>query len=482
MSQTRKTNFKKTLGGLALILALVLQDQTIAFAQPLYPRAPEVIPGTLPEMRKVDFWVARMESPDKVILTLAEIQEMNKKYHQKMRDDSNLDEETLERFNEQLMRSPGLVTTMPDIGSQTPSEISATVHDVVRRQLQHLQGRGYGNRLGVEYSATEIENLVSEFSEHSIPAQVKPAAGIVVENSLLRMVPSIRPEHAGLTQAGKTRWDLWNLDIVRIGSPVQILHISKSGGFLFVLSDRGYGWVDSKSVGLSSAANIKSFSEAKDFIVVTGDRVPFFASPEATYVSGWLRMGDRLPLANENNERQLLVPVRKTNGRFTTEVAWLAPDADAHVGYLPYTRRNVVTESFKLLDNIYDWTGGWFGRNHATSLRDIFSTFGFGLPSNGVFLAHFNEKTRHVPKDHDKDEKYKTIFKNEPFLTFLTSASGHSQLYLGEYEGQVINLDTHGYGYENESDETLEIRRWVVSTLEFPDYMLKQDITLTEMR
>ncbi|MEQ8954023.1 MAG: hypothetical protein RL120_07785, partial [Gammaproteobacteria bacterium] len=180
--------------------------------------------------------------------------------------------------------------------------------------------------------------------------------------------------------------------------------------------------------------------------------------------------------------RQVLLPVRKTDGELATGIAWLAPDADVSIGYLPYTRRNIVTQSFKLLDNIYDWTGGWFGRNHATSLRDIFSTFGFDLPSNGVLLAQFNENTRLVPKDKDKVDKYEAIFTSEPFLTFITSASGHGQLYLGNHEGQVINFDTHGYGYENESGETLEIRRWGVSTLEIPAYMLKQDITLTEIR
>ncbi|MEQ9023088.1 MAG: hypothetical protein RLN82_10080, partial [Pseudomonadales bacterium] len=121
MSQTRKINFRKTLAGLALITGLVLQGQNTLLAQPLYPRAPDVIPGTLPEMREAGFWVARMESPDKTILDLAEIHAMNHKYHQKMGDFSNLEEELVESINNQLSQSPGLLATMPDIGSQTPS-------------------------------------------------------------------------------------------------------------------------------------------------------------------------------------------------------------------------------------------------------------------------------------------------------------------------------------------------------------------------
>ena len=487
MSQVRKINAKRAMQGYALAAILVLQAQGL-LGQSLYPRAPDVIPGTLKEMRTVEFWLARMERPDEVIRNLAEIREMNEAYQQKMGDIprfvSGLDEDLAEQFITQFVRSPGLEAVMPKIGAQAPSEISATVKDLVRRQIQHVEGRQYGNRLAVEYSSAQIEDLVGEFAESALPAEIKPASGIVVQNSLLKIVPTIHPEHTGLSQAGKSRWDLWNLDVVKIGSPIRILHKSKSGGHLLVLSERGYGWIESKDVALTTAAKAKSFSEAQNFIVVIGDRVPFYASHEATYVSGWLRMGDRLPLVetDDNGQRQVMVPVRKTNGEFVTEVAWLAPDADVHSGYLPYTRKNVVTQSFKLLDNVYDWTGGWFGRNHATSLRDIFSTFGFELPANGVFIAQFNGGIKLLPKEQSKEDRYKTIFTSEPFLTFITSASGHSELYLGNHHGQVITFDTHGYGYENESGEILEIRRWGVSTLELPAYMLKQDILLTQMR
>src|ERR1700743_3676199 len=40
-------------------------------------RAPDVLPGTLPEMRTVAYWVAQMQSPDQAILSPARIQQMN---------------------------------------------------------------------------------------------------------------------------------------------------------------------------------------------------------------------------------------------------------------------------------------------------------------------------------------------------------------------------------------------------------------------
>src|SRR5690606_16337889 len=74
-----------------LLLSIVLSQVTL-FAQnaknatpippetDLYLRAPEVIPGTLPEMRDASYWIAKMESPDKVVLTLGEIQGRNEGY------------------------------------------------------------------------------------------------------------------------------------------------------------------------------------------------------------------------------------------------------------------------------------------------------------------------------------------------------------------------------------------------------------------
>ena len=38
----------------------------------LYDRAPDVQPGTIPEMRTPEYWIARMEHPDEVILPIGE--------------------------------------------------------------------------------------------------------------------------------------------------------------------------------------------------------------------------------------------------------------------------------------------------------------------------------------------------------------------------------------------------------------------------
>lgn len=469
---------------LFLVVALLGAGCFQSWGQPgrnLYLRAPDVIPGVLPAMRDTAYWIERMEQPDERILTVAEIEAMNERFRGRMKNLETLDSAVAERISRQL-RGSGLVAVKPDLHAKTPEERSEIVGALVDRQIQTLRRRHFGNRLGVEYSASELDAMEGELARDAIGPDNEPATGILVETARLRVIPAIRPEFVGLTQVGKTKWDLWNLDVLPIGSAVDVLHRSKSGGFLLVLSDRGYGWVESENVALGSKAAISGFTEATPFVITTGDRVPFYATSDCKYVSGWLRMGDRLPRAAHDDDRRISVPVRRTNGELAVEEAWLAPDADIHAGYLPYTRKNVVVQAFKLLDNIYDWTGGWLGRNHATVLRDVFATFGFELPSNGVLLSQFGDQVETVSGDLGQEAKFARFAAHEPFLTFDTSASGHSQLYLGQVDGQIFVFDTHGYGYPNEEGETLEIRRCVVGTIDIPDYMLQQDLTLTELR
>ena len=474
---------------MALLLAVIgqgtLYAQNAKNAKPkppetdLYVRAPEVIPGTLPEMRDASYWMSKMESPDKVVLTLEEIKGMNEGYGQKMADPSGLDKNMSERIHKEIESRPGLLASLPDPGSMSGPEISALARDQIDKGIQYMRGRSFGNILGIGYSSRELDDMEDEMSYSK--DRDRSRSGITVTEARLRIVPSIRPEYIGLTSTGKARWDLWNLDVLPIASPVHVLYISKSGGFLFVASERGYGWVPSEKVAFGTKDQIDDFINSYDFVMGTGDRVPFYSDSGCTIVSGWFRMGDRLPLKNKDNERMVQVPVRETDGKFLVREAWLRPDADVHKGYLPYTRKNVVQQAFRLLDNIYDWTGGWYGRNHATVLRDIFGCFGFKLPSSGVLLSAYTQKPETVRPDEGRDVQLAAILSNRPFLTLQVCNSGHSQLFLGNYNGMPVVFDTHGYGYPDKEGNELEIRRCVVGTVLLPDYFLEQEVTFVEL-
>ena len=49
-------------------------------------RAPDVLPGTLPEMRTPDYWIDLADNPDAVILSPSQIQQMNQAFLARMKD------------------------------------------------------------------------------------------------------------------------------------------------------------------------------------------------------------------------------------------------------------------------------------------------------------------------------------------------------------------------------------------------------------
>ena len=454
-----------------LISPLVLNGQS---QSPLYQRAPTVLDGTLPEMRQTSYWIGRMEKPDEVVMQQADILKMNQAYNQKMKDmiAGNTLPNTVTR---QFQSFPGRIATRPDLSVKTSEELAVIARDMINTELKYLRGKPYGNIQGIPYDAAELDELADEMAVEGIKNQITIRDGITVKYSRLRIIPALRDEYIGLSDIKKTRWDMWNLDIVPAGSHVEVVHISKSGGHLFVLTDRGYGWMRSEEVAFDKTSAILEFCQSKNFLVCTGDMVPYYSGEDCQIVSGLIRMGDRLPAGSGNNPAKIKVPTRKLDGKLLIQEAWLAKNADVHAGYVPYTRKNVVELSFKLMDNLYDWTGGWYGRNHITQLRDCFRCFGFEFPAIGELLAMFNDNGWTIAPDKGKEVQYKAMFSNEPFLTIQIS-SGHSQLYLGEEKGEPYVFDTHGYGYTNPDGAEYEIRRTCIGNLTQPAYFLKNPI------
>ncbi len=446
----------------------------------LHLRAPDVIPGTLPEMRQASYWIAKMANPDEVVLTLDEIQERNRAYRNRMIGWSELDSGLVQRIEKQLKSRPGLMASVPDLNSMTETEILALVRKMIESQTDFLYSRQFGNIMAIEYSPDELAEIESEIS-YDPQRAIDVQDGITIRECRLHVIPSIKPEQIGLFTKGKARWDLWKLDVLPIGTPVKVLYASRTGAFRLVLSARGYGWVASEKVAVGSSDQIANFDQKRDQIVVcTGDRVPFYGDSACSVFLGWLRMGDHLPLAGSDNST-ILIPDRDLKGALKISKAWLKPKADVHTGYLPYTRKHTAEQAFKLLDNLYDWTGAWFGRNHVTALRDIYRSFGFQLPANGILLAAFEGQPETLKASAGSEVQFKSILGHEPFLTLQICENSHSQMFLGDYEGMPIVFDAHGYSYKDEQGNDLEIKRWVVGTMEMPDYFLKQDITFVKL-
>ena len=466
---------------LGCIVSVFIVNSTGVFGQ-ILNRAPDVLPGTISEMRDPSYWIALMKNPDEILLTGAEIQRMNENFKKKMSADNPFKNVSEERRSKLLEYFPGIELRIPDLHSMTPEAISDTVRKKLIIEIEYLRSRDFGNPNGVRYAQWEIDNLESEMALDQLKGQIRVRDAIAVRTTRLKNIPSFYPEKMGFVQNANDRW---SIGVLKIGKPVMVLHSSRSGEFVFVLCEIGYGWVRSEDVAFGDKGEIDTFVNAEEFVVCTGDHLQFYSDGSCTYSSGWFRMGDRLPLASKNNPRVVKIPVRKMNGEFTTETAWLAENADVHVGFLPYTRRNIVITAFKLLDNPYDFNGTFFGRQHETTYRDIFACFGFDLPFHGGLFTHYGNNETVLNPDIGREAQYKRILECEPFVSImitLQDRGGHAQLLLGSYNGVPIVFDQHGYGYKDESGNELIIKRCCIDDITMPVYFLKSKLTFLELK
>jgi len=454
-------------------------------------------------MHTPEFWIARMDNPDEIILSTEAIQDMNRNYQRKVSSPDPFRGVSEIRMPNIDHWWPGWVMVVPDIYSMSPQAIADTVREKIKTQIKYLRGTKFGFIGGIEYADWQIDEFEHEMALDLVKDAVEVRRGIAVRNARLRNVPNFPPEQVGLWENGKTRFDMFNISILKIAKPVAVLHTSRTGLYVFVLCHEGYGWVLSEDIALSDETKINNFVNAEHFVVCTGDRVPFYSDESCTYASGWFRMGDRLPLAEENNNCKINIPMRTSYGQLIEGTVWLAPDAEVHTGFVPYTRRNIITIALKLLDNPFDWTSYWFGRNAESTYRDIFACFGFELPFHGLLFTHFGNNTKvAVPstkdlsnvrevnagygtgKVGDVEEQYKVIFSNEPFVTIHCLDNGHCQLYLGEYNGVPIALDQHGYGYIGEDGTEYEIKRCCIVNMNegVPAYALNKPMRFLELK
>ncbi len=441
----------------------------------VYFRAPETLPWILPEMNTPEYWIARAKNPDEVIMTPEEIRAMNESYTRRITSTDPFGKLPPEIRPDLFYWWPGLVTFTPDLSRLSPKAVADTVKFRLRAELAYLRSMKFGNALAVEYSENDLASIEKNMALDTVGGEVTVGCGIAVRNARLRNNTSFFPEQAGMMQTGKSRWDGWNIGIVKVGSPVDVLHRSRNGEYLFVLCDLGYGWVRSEDIALASRKDIETFVKAEPFVICTGDRVNFYSEKECLHASGWFGMSARLPLVSAPNPRQVKVPVRKTDGSFLVETAWLAEDADVHAGLLPYTRRNIIRTAFKLIGTTYDWSGAWYGRQHETTYQDIFTCFGFKLPNYAALFSFYGDNREVISPEIGKVRQYEAILKHEPFLT-IQNCGAHAQILLGDFNGMPIVFDQHGYGYIDSNSMDREIRRCHVGDVSMPPYFLTKKV------
>ncbi|MEX0915175.1 MAG: SH3 domain-containing protein [Wenzhouxiangellaceae bacterium] len=404
------------------------------------PQAPDAVAyqtdviGVEEAHLSADFWVKRLPSPDAVVMDRAAIDDWN-------------------------AQSFAADATMADLASY-PAHLDGTA---VRTMIESLSRRPASERYyedGRPLIDADFARYEQALNTGALDGTVRTAFGLVVARANMRTFPT-RDRVFNAVPAGDL--DRFQEHALFPGEGVVVLHQSAAGDWLFVQSYNYAGWVAAEGIALTDRQTMLDYLSAPDFVVVTGSKITTAYNPHVAAVSELqIDMGVRLPRvhpaeAGNNVHGQnpfasyiVRLPVRADDGSLRLELALLPRNRGVSVGYLPYTRENVIRQAFEFLGERYGWGHSYNARDCTGFVSEVYKTFGLLMPRNsgdqGKSDIGGNQRF-----DADAADTQKTAALRALDPGSLVYLPGHVMMHIGNIDGEpYIIHDVYGLGYETE--------------------------------
>ncbi len=389
------------------------------------------VPGVQLEHLSPDFWLARIAEPDDVLMSADEIRAFNQHAF-----DVEPTMARLEALPATLDRD-ALVFVIRSISSPSSSP----------------RWTAEGRPIGPEDWAGFDELLNLDAVADSNPLRY----GMVVRRSSMRTYPTNvalynTPEPSDL--------DRFQENGLFPGDAVAIYHTSRNGDWLLVQTYNYLAWAPADAIAVGDREAVLDFRNREQRLVVTGDKVDTNFNPALASTSEvQLDMGVSLPLLTRDDVGDLLhgqnvytshivsLPVRLGDGTLAFEPALIARSADVHVGNLPFTRANVVRQSFKFLGERYGWGHDYNARDCTGFVSEVYRTFGIVMPRNSGdqrdSAIGLNERFDPTATRDVRMDALRAMDTGD-----IVYIPGHVMLKLGNVDGEpYIIHDVHGLHY-----------------------------------
>lgn len=373
-----------------------------------YLVAPTVLPGVESEMQTPGFWIGRLAEPDRVILSGDEIDELNDDIGTRL----------------QLTK---------DIADFPQEFDGPDLRAILRREWDSFRSRtlygGDGRRVGTSFYASIEDKMHLE----SIGPDMRVGFGCVVCNADQRLLPTAEGLYA---EAGDIDFDEVQNSALDIGTPVAILHASADGRWFYVVGPSSDGWVEAEKVALCSREQLRDMM-SRPFVTVVRAKGDVYLDTKLTRHYGFVRMGSKLPLAEDcdGNVVAVLLPTRQENGTLRVRTGYLKRPETVE-GHLSYTPRHIIEQAFEMLDTPYGWGGANGQQDCSQFVQEVFATVGIQMPRNSSDQARVGRLlVSFEPDDSDEDKLEAVLMHAIPGVTVLHT-KGHVMLYIGHVSGR----------------------------------------------
>jgi len=395
------------------------------------------------------------------VIGMSEIQLSPSHWVDKLTQDNTplMSQTNIAQFNQNLVQNnPHIVEPLAMADRLSKAQLLEKIRNI-SKPSSHKRFYDNGEQLNQNDYAAYIEST----NQNAVKAENPVRFGLVVKRSILRTFPTLDR----VFKWGKDRdLDRFQESGLFPGDAVAILHVSKDKQWVLVQSYNYLAWMPKEDVAIGDKAAISAFKNDETFIVVTGSKVFTNHVPNDKAISNiQLDMGIRLPLAKRSEYSNALygqnpfanyivkLPVRNAEGKLVLKLVPIPRGQDVRVGYLPFTKQNLVTQSFKFLGERYGWGHDYNGRDCTGFIGEIYKSFGLLMPRNSGQQAKGAYGQNHLfGKDTAKADKLKVIESMQ--VGDLIYIPGHVMMYLGQENSKPYVIhDVKGLSYIDESDE-----------------------------
>ena len=410
---------------------------------PIPAGASDVVPNVTTEMLSPDFWISKLPDPDRLIMNTAEI----------------------EAFNQDILR------TQPDVVYDLANYPASLDHDQLTKLVTKRpfpdEERYSG---GIKVDGSYYESLQGQMNLPGIMDKNEVSLALTVQRTSIRTFPTA---DESLSEPDDHDFDMFQETAVGPAEPVLLLHQSLDGQWYFVQTYNYNGWMPAGDLAIAGDRQTwLDYVQPETFLVVTGNRLKLDKGP---YPGLELTMGTKVPLENNGavtgQAYTIELPARGAQGELKFETALAPVAADVTVGYLPYTRANILRQAFKILGERYGWGGLFNGRDCSAFVMDVYKSFGLLLPRNGDEQEQSAGQTVRF-EGQDINQRYALMDTLQPGASLHTPT--HEMLYLGKHEGRyyvIHDVTSVGDPTNPNADGSpgiLTLNRVVVSDLSLP--------------
>lgn len=407
----------------ALLLALACAP---AFAGDVLPIPPSGVIGTTDAMLSPEYWVERVDAPDRVILDKAAIEARNAKMFASdpsMYDLSKLAAELPGSQVRQWLGKIGKLPAKPLFDAKDQPAPQATIDAAIANQALD-----------------------------KVPARISPRYGLVVRRVSMRNFPSALRVFPG---KGLQDFEQFQESTVFPGDPVAVVHTSMDGQWYFVVSPRYVAWVEAAAIAMGTRDEVLAYAASTRYRVITGDKLRTVYTPEAPEVSETqLDMGLRIPLADLPPDQPingqgpyeawtLSLPTRAADGSLHLQPALLQRKLDSAPDYLPLTRANLIRQAFKFLGERYGWGHLYNGRDCSGFVSDVYRSLGVQLPRNTGDQAKSPAWKHRLFGPQDNHEARMRALADAQ-VGDLIYIPGHVMMFLGRVDGEPYVIQDVG--------------------------------------